>query len=86
MISIIILIFLVRYVGAMAIEKGENPLKWKIRTIGAWLLGELLGTLIVFYFFGLNFMLLMIFGPGMGYLGFLIVKQQLESILYIHNE
>ena len=80
MISIIILIFLVRFIGNLAIAKGEKPGKWKIRTIGAWLLGDLSGELIIYNFFGLNLLLIMIFGSAMGYLGFLMVKQQLDNL------
>lgn len=80
MISIIVIIFLARHIGRVAKEKNEHPLKWKLRAIFAWLIGDFLGEMIIIYFFGFDVVLLTIFGPGMGYLGYLFVKQNLDKI------
>jgi hypothetical protein len=80
MISIILLIFLVRSIGKAAREMNESPTKWKVRAILAWILGDLCGELLIYNFFGLNLVLLAIFGPGIGYLGYLMVRQWLDNL------
>jgi hypothetical protein len=79
MLSIIILFFLTRSIGTLALQKEQKPWKWKLHVIFAWLTGELLGAFIVIHFFGLQMVLLMLFGTAMGYLGYLIVRQNLEK-------
>ena len=80
MISIILLIYFARSIGVEAESLGQKPWKWKIRAIIAWILGDLAGGFIILYFFGFNIVLLALFSTGMGYLGFLLVKQWLYSL------
>lgn len=79
-VSIVALYFLTKQIGRIAESKGERPRRWKIHTIVAWLFGDLIGEMIVFKFFGLNVFLLFLFGIGLGYVGYLLVKQKLESL------
>lgn len=79
-VSIIALFFLTRHIGEIAEAKGEAPFRWKVRTIIAWLLGDLVGEMLIFQSFGLNVFLLFLFGVGCGYVGYLVVKQKLESL------
>jgi hypothetical protein len=46
MIEIVVLYFLTRNIGTLAIQKGEKPLTWKILTIVAWFAGEIVGSII----------------------------------------
>ena len=79
-VSIVALYFLTKQIGRIAESKGEQPRRWKIHAVLAWILGDLIGEMIVFKFFGLNVILLFLFGVGLGYVGYLLVKQKLESL------
>ncbi|HEX8545715.1 MAG TPA: hypothetical protein VF691_02070 [Cytophagaceae bacterium] len=79
-VSIIALYFLTKQLGKIAESKGEIPSRWKMQAILAWLIGDMIGEMLVFQFFGLNVFLLFLFGVGLGYVGYLIVKQRLESL------
>lgn len=79
-VGIVALFFLTRSIGKLALEKNQPALKWKLNVIFAWIAGDLTGEMIVYYFFGLELIPLAVFGIGMGYLGYLLVKRSLESI------
>ena len=44
MFDIIALVFLVRYIGKLATQKGLKPLNWKIYTVAAWFAVEIIGV------------------------------------------
>ena len=46
MLEIIVLIFLCRHIGEIAIRKGESANKWKLYTVLAWIGGEITGLII----------------------------------------
>ena len=80
MIDIIVLIFLVPYIGKLSIQKGERPLQWKIRLVAAWIVAELVGVLFGIMLFGFNMndltpLMLLGFISAVG--GFLIVRARL---------
>ena len=52
MIEIIALYFLCKANGKLAAQKGLKPLTWRINTIVAWLLAEIIGVIIGFFLFG----------------------------------
>lgn len=54
MLDIIILIFLTRSIGDLAIQKGLKPGTWKVYLVLAWLAGELLGIFIGVLMFGIE--------------------------------
>ena len=44
MFDIIALIFLLRYIGKLAAQKGLKPINWKVYTVAAWFAVELIGV------------------------------------------
>ena len=80
MIEIIIIYFLLKEVHKLAIQKGQNPLRWKIRAFMAWLLGEIIGVMICLTFFPDQLLILMFLGLSFAYLSFLLLKKQWESL------
>ncbi len=44
MFDIIALVFLVRYIGRLATQKGLKPINWKVYTVVAWFAVELIGV------------------------------------------
>ena len=43
MLEIIALIFLTREIGKIATKKGLKPVTWKIYTVIAWIVSEIIG-------------------------------------------
>lgn len=80
MIDIIALIFIVREIGKLAIQKGLNPTAWKIYVVAAWLTAEIIGFVFGFMFFEMdNLFSVMIVGLMFAFSGYLIVKKALLS-------
>jgi len=52
MLEIILLIFLTRNIGNIALQKGEKPLPWKILTVLMWIICEVIGTVVGILLFG----------------------------------
>lgn len=50
--DLIILFFLARHIGKLAQKKGLKPFIWKLYTVGAWILGELIGISMAINMFG----------------------------------
>ncbi|MEO7044852.1 MAG: hypothetical protein ABI091_06060 [Ferruginibacter sp.] len=80
MIDIIVLIFLVPYIGKLAISKGERSMQWKIRLIAAWMIAEFIGVFFGIMLFGFNMndltpLMLLGFISAIG--GFLFVRAKL---------
>ena len=78
MLEIVLLYFLARNTGALAIKKGLPPLKWKLTMIGTWIVFELTGVFLGVAFFGTgNFVGLMAMGIAFG--GYLLIRYLLEN-------
>ena len=80
MLEIIALIFLTKEMGKIAAEKGLKPVTWKIYTVLAWLLGEIIGGIIGLYMFGLNnWISVALVAIGGAITGYLILKSNLSK-------
>lgn len=82
MLEIILLIFLCRKIGVLAIEKGLNPTTWKVYTILNWIFFEIMGSIIGVMIFGLNMdnlIGLMAFALASAFGGYLLVRKNLEN-------
>ena len=81
MLEIIILIFLTRHIGELAVRKGLPPTRWKWITVGYWFLFEFMGAIIGILAFGNeNFLGLMLFSVACAFGGYLLVKYRLEKL------
>ncbi len=80
MLEIILLIFLCKNIGEIAMRKGLNPTQWKIYTVVTWILFEFIG-----FFIGAqllqssNFIGLMLLALVSAFGGYLLVKFILEK-------
>lgn len=54
MLEIILLIFLTRNIGKIAIQKGEKPGVWKLLTVLLWIVCEIIGTFLAVILYGLT--------------------------------
>ncbi|MBU3713428.1 MAG: hypothetical protein FGM46_00600 [Ferruginibacter sp.] len=88
MIEIIVLYFLSRHIGTLAVSKGLKPFPWKIYTIVAWMVAEFLGMAIGIIIFDVyidpsvnarELVRLMLFGLTCAFGGYLLVRRILES-------
>ncbi|HQW83439.1 MAG TPA: hypothetical protein PK987_03210 [Ferruginibacter sp.] len=80
MLEIIILYFLAKNIGALAIKKGLPPLKWKITMIATWIIFELVGMFLGISFFGTdNLIGLMTIGLASAFGGYLLIRYILEN-------
>ena len=80
MLEIIALIFLTKEMGKIAAEKGLKPVTWKIYTVLAWVLGEIIGGIIGLYMFGLNNLIsVALVAIGGAITGYLILKSNLSK-------
>ncbi len=81
MIEIVALIFIAREMGRLAAQKGLKPLTWKIYSITAWLVFEIIGLFVGFMFFDFeNLFSVSIVGLMFAFTGYLIVKKQLTDM------
>jgi hypothetical protein len=83
MIEIILLIFLTRQIGQMAIRRGLKPGGWKFKTVAFWILFEMMGVFTGVIMFGItkeNILGVMAFSIACAFGGYLIVRKQLERI------
>jgi hypothetical protein len=46
MLELIALYLIFKEAGKLAVEKGYNPIRWRIQAIAAWFLGEIMGVYI----------------------------------------
>jgi hypothetical protein len=82
MLEIILLVFLTRKIGELALQKGLSPFRWKIYTILAWIVFEVFGALLGVAWFGFNpndLLGLMLFSVAVAFGGYLLVHRMLES-------
>lgn len=80
MLEIVLLYFLAKNIGALAVKKGLPPLKWKLIMIGVWIVFEFTGLIFGVAFFGTgNIPGLMIFGIACAFGGYLLIRYILEN-------
>ncbi len=88
MIEIILLYFLCKHIGQLALSKGLKPLTWKIYTILAWIAAEFLGLILGVILFGVNLeslkntselSKLMLFALVCAFGGYLFIRKILEN-------
>jgi hypothetical protein len=81
MLEIIALIFLTKEIGKIAAQKGLKPIKWKIYTIIAWLVSEIIGIVVGVMIFGVNNIVSVILvGITFAITSFFIIKAQLYKL------
>jgi hypothetical protein len=79
MLEIIALIYLSRKIGLLAIQKGLKPLTWKLYTIAAWIICEIIGIILAVSLFGQNIFSIMSIGLASAFGGYLLVRAILEK-------
>ena len=80
MLEIIILIFLMRRMGNLALQKGLKPTPWKLYTVSAWIVAELTGCLLGMLLFGnTNYVAIFSIALMSAFGGYLIVRAILEK-------
>ncbi|WMJ74738.1 hypothetical protein RCC89_16410 [Cytophagaceae bacterium ABcell3] len=88
MIEIIILFFLARKIGKEASSGGEKPFKWQAFAVLGWFTFEFMGYSLFLsgtgvvdpVSEGMGYLVMMLaFGLGAGYLGFLLVQKMLRK-------
>lgn len=80
MLDIILLYFLAKSIGKLAIKKGLPPLKWKLTLIGTWLVFEMIGLFLGVAFFGTgNLPALLALGLASAFGGYLLLRYILEK-------
>ena len=85
--DIIVLFFLCRHIGKVAIRKGEKSSKWILVTIGAWVLSEVGGLALAVVIFGTdNIIGLSLIGFMCALGSYLVVKAQLDKVPDIEDD
>ncbi|MEO5984657.1 MAG: hypothetical protein ABIP80_04080 [Ferruginibacter sp.] len=80
MIEILVLIFLTRDIGRLAVQKGLNKNRWKLYTVMGWVGLELLGILIGLLIFGPdNLFSVGLVALGFAFTSYVIVKASLTK-------
>ena len=81
MLEIIALIFLTKEIGKIAAQKGLKPITWKIYTIIAWVVSEIIGVVVGIMIFGVNNVVSVILvGITFAITSFFIIKAQLNKL------
>ena len=82
MIEVLVLYFLCKQIGALALQKGLNAGRWKLYTILAWIFGEFTGFLLGISLFGFdqnNLLGLIGFAVVCAFGGYLWIRYILEN-------
>ena len=79
MIEIVALYFIIRKMGALALQKGQPANKWKWSTFFAWVSAEILGVLVSMSLTN-NLFMNIITGLVCAFGGYLFVKYLLEQM------
>ena len=78
MLEIIVLIFVCKKMGNLAVHKGLKPFTWKLYTVLAWIFAEITGVLIGLQLFGQNNLIgIMMLGLVSAFGGYLPLVTQL---------
>ena len=81
MLEIIALIFLTKEIGKLATKKGLKPITWKIYTVIAWLVSEIIGIVVGIMIFGVdNVVSIILVGITFAITSFFIIKAQLNKL------
>ncbi len=81
MLEIIALIFLTKDIGKIAAQKGLKPITWKIYTVIAWLVSEIIGIMVGIMIFGVdNVVSFVLVGITFAITSFFIIKAQLNKL------
>lgn len=81
MIEILVLIFLTRKIGNIAVRKGLPPGRWKLYTVLAWFGAEILGMFLGYALFGpQNIVALLLFALFCAGGGYLLIQAMLQKI------
>lgn len=85
MLEIIALVFLCKKMGKLAIQKGLKPGLWKLYTVLAWIVAEMMGVIFGMGMFGEvnnvkeNMISIMALGLVSAFGGYLFVKNVLDN-------
>jgi len=80
MLEIIALIFLTKEIGKIAAKKGLKPITWKIYTIVAWLVSEIVGVFVgALIFSSDNIVSIILVGLMFAITSYFIIKAQLNK-------
>ncbi len=81
MLEIIALIFLTKEIGKIAARKGLKTITWKIYTVIAWLVSEIIGIVVGVMIFGVdNVVSIILVGITFAITSFFIIKAQLNKL------
>jgi F0F1-type ATP synthase assembly protein I len=81
MIEIIVLYFLCKEIGKIAIAKGLSAGRWKFNLVMGWIAGEMLGIIIGFMFFGKeNLFSCILLALGCAATSYFIIKNYLSKL------
>lgn len=81
MLEIIALLFLTKEIGKIAAQKGLKPVKWKIYTVIAWLISEIIGVVVGIMIFGVNNVVsIILVGITFAITSFFIIRAQLNKL------
>jgi L-asparagine transporter-like permease len=81
MIDLIVLFFLTKEIGKLSLQKGVNPLTWKIYTIVSWLISEILGFIVALMIFEKdNIISIVLVGFLFAITSYFIIKAQLNKL------
>ncbi len=79
--DLIILFFLAREIGRLALKKGLKSITWKIYTAVAWIISEIIGLMIGFLFFDKdNLFSIGMIGLTFALTSYFIIKAQLNKL------
>ncbi|MEO9071255.1 MAG: hypothetical protein ABI261_09480 [Ginsengibacter sp.] len=81
MLEIIVLIFLAKDIGKLAISKGVKPSTWKIYTVFGWIISEIFGFIVGIMIFGEeNLVSIILVGLIFAITSFYIIKTRLNKL------
>jgi hypothetical protein len=87
MIEIIVLYFLCKEIGKIAVSKGLSSGKWKFNLVMAWIAGEVIGIIIGFILFGKeNLFSCMLLALGCAGTLYFIIKNYLSKLLDVISD
>ncbi|MEO6188209.1 MAG: hypothetical protein ABIO82_05020 [Ginsengibacter sp.] len=87
MLDLILLFFLTREIGRLALRKGLKPNTWKIYNVVGWLAGELVGVVIGVLIFGVdNLISVQLVAFAFAITSYFIVKAQLNKLPDIKDD
>lgn len=87
MLDLILLFFLTREIGKLALRKGLKPNTWKIYNVVGWLAGELVGVVIGVLIFGVdNLISVQLIAFAFAITSYFIIKAQLNKLPDIEDD